>query len=269
VKTKIVFGFLMLLVIFTVQAFAEKEPIISIKTDRNSYSEGDTIVISGKVNTVIVGTPVTLQFFSQNNLIDIAQITVAQDGNYSHTVIAKGPSWTKPGDYSVKALYGQGNVVETQFSFSPKSNDSFLTDVFEVDAGSSGTFDVRYTIKEGSVKNMAIDPNMLALNVVIESTNKGSISLEIPRESLDAKKQTDNSDEKFIVLIDGIEASYQETVTKSNTRAITINFEKNDSEIDIIGTTIVPEFGQITTMILLVGIVTTIFVTKNKFQIHI
>ena len=104
--------------------------------------------------------------------------------------------------------------------------------------------------------------------VVIESTDSGSISLEIPREALDAKKQ-DKTDDTFIIIIDGIEAPYQETVTDSNSRVITVNFEQGDSDIEIIGTTIIPEFGTIAVMILVIGMVTTIAVTKNKFQIHI
>ncbi len=50
---------------------------------------------------------------------------------------------------------------------------------------------------------------------------------------------------------------------------ITINFEQGDSDIEIIGTTIIPEFGTIAMMILAIGIITTIFVTKNRFQMHI
>jgi predicted secreted protein with PEFG-CTERM motif len=267
VKTGVSFVILILLSVFALPVFAEVEPLISIKTDRSAYSQGDTIVISGKVKTVISGTPVTLQFFSQSNLIDIAQITVAQDGNYSHTVITKGPLWTKTGEYVIKALYGEGNIVETKFSFSPTSSASFLTDMFEVDAGSSGTFDVRYTIIGGVVKNMAINPNMFALIATIDSTDRGSISLEIPRESLDAKEN--NKDQKFIVLIDEIEVPYQETTTESDKRTIKINFEEGDLEIKIIGTTIVPEFGEITIMILLIGIMTTIGITRNKFNLHI
>ena len=42
-KTRVIFGFLILLTIFTLQAFAES--LISVETDANSYKEGETIVI--------------------------------------------------------------------------------------------------------------------------------------------------------------------------------------------------------------------------------
>jgi predicted secreted protein with PEFG-CTERM motif len=261
-KTEIVFGFLSLLIIFTLPAFAES--LITVETDASSYKEGETIVISGKVNTIISGTPVTMQIFSQGNLVDIAQITVAEDGSYSHTVIAEGPLWSKTGEYTVKVIFGEGNIAETQFNFSPKT-DTATASIFEVDAGNYGTFDVEYSIDGGIVKNMLVDEDIFALIVVIESTDDGSISLEIPREVLDAKKQ-DKTDDTFIIIIDGIEAPYQETITDSNSRIITINFEQGDSDIEIIGTTIIPEFGTIAVMILMVGIISMIVVSKNKFQ---
>ncbi|GBL41111.1 hypothetical protein EMGBD3_04790 [Nitrosarchaeum sp.] len=265
-KTRIISGFLILLIVFTLPVFAES--LISVKTDSNSYKEGETIVVSGKVSTIITGTPVTIQIFSQGNLVDIAQITVAEDGSYSHTVIAEGPLWSKAGEYTVKTTFGKENIAETQFNFSPKTDTPVATKTFEVDAGNQGTFDVQYSIEGGIVKNMLIDKDIFALIVVIESTDNGSISLEIPREALDAKKQ-DKTDDTFIIIIDGIEAPYQETITDSNTRVITINFEQGDSDIEIIGTTIIPEFGTIAVMILVIGMITTIVVTKNKFQIHI
>lgn len=266
-KTRIISGFLILLIVFTLPAFAES--LISVETDANSYNEGETIVISGKVSTVIKDTPVIIQIINEDNtIVEIRQITVAEDGSYSNTVRAVGSLWSKAGEYTVRASFGGENIAETQFSFSPKTDTPVATDTFEVDAGSYGTFDVEYSIEGGIVKDMLIDKDTFALIVIIESTDEGSISLEIPREALDAKKQ-DKTDDTFIIIIDGIEAPYQETVTDSNSRVITINFEQGDSDIEIIGTTIIPEFGTIAVMILVIGIITTIFVTKNKFQMYI
>ncbi|HSB83161.1 MAG TPA: PEFG-CTERM sorting domain-containing protein [Nitrosarchaeum sp.] len=263
-KVVIISWILILLIVFTLPAFADS--LISIETNAKSYKEGETVVISGKVNTVIVGTPVTLQIFNEGNLVDIAQITVAADGSYSHTIIAQGPLWAKSGEYTARASFGEGNIAETQFNYSLKTGVS-TTDTFEVDAGSHGTFDVEYSIEGGTVKNMVVDQDIFALIVTIDSTDNGSISLKIPREALDAKKQ-DNTDDIFIIIIDGIEAPYQETVTDSGSRVITVNFEQGDSDIEIIGTSVIPEFGTIAVMILAVGIITTIVATRNKVQIR-
>ena len=169
----------------------------------------------------------------------------------------------------VRASYGEGNIAESEFSYSSKSAVTPTATNFEVDAGSSGTFDVKYTIKGGTVKNMLIDEEIFALIVQIESTDEGAITLELPREFIGAEKQ-DGKDDKFIILIDAIEVDYSESGSGyTESRTITINFEQGDSDIEIIGTYVIPEFGAITMMILIVGITITVLVARNKFQISI
>ena len=267
VSSRIFHSLVILLIISTGTVFAQ-ESLISVQTDDNVYDEGDTIVISGTVTTIVGNTPATLQLFSEGNLVDIAQIVIAQDGSYSHTVIAEGPLWKKQGDYTVRVSYGEGNIAESQFSYFPKSAIIETTTNFEVDAGNNGTFDVEYTIKGASIKDIVVESNIFALVIQIEATDEGVITLDLPREFIGAEKQ-DGKDDTFIILIDGIEVEYQEAAVHSESRIITINFEQSDSRIEIIGTYVIPEFGAITMMLLIVGIMVTILATKNKFQISI
>ncbi len=266
-EIKILFVLSMLLIISTGTVFAQ-ESLISVQTDDNHYDEGDTVVISGQITTIVGSTPVTLQLFTEGNLVDIAQITVAQDGSYSHTVIAEGPLWSKQGDYLVRVSYGEGNIAESEFSYTPKSEVVETTTNFEVDAGSYGTFDVEYTIKGGTVEDMVVDSDIFAVIVQIDATDEGTITLDLPREFIGAEKQ-DGKDDTFIILIDAIEVAYQESVVHVDSRVITINFEQDDSDIEIIGTYVVPEFGTIVMLILVIGIITTIAITRSKFQIKI
>ncbi|MFB5638816.1 MAG: PEFG-CTERM sorting domain-containing protein [Nitrosopumilus sp.] len=263
---KIFYGLIALLMISTGVAFAQ-ESIISVQTVDSHYEEGDAIVVSGNVKTVIGETPVILQLFNQGNLIDIAQLTVAQDGSFTKTFLAEGTLWKKSGEYTIIASY-QEHQIETGFSYTPKSEAVVTTEPYEVDAGSYGTFDVEYTIKGGTVKNMIVDSDTFAVIVQIDATDEGSITLDLPREFIGAEKQ-DGKDDTFIILIDGIEVAYQESVVLADSRVITIEFEQGDSDIEIIGTYVVPEFGAIAMMILIVGILMTILVTRNKVQIKI
>lgn len=255
-----------LLIISTGTVFAQ-ESLISIQTDDNNYEEGDTIVISGNVNTVIGETPVLIQIINEGAIIEIAQITVAQDGTFTKTIIAEGGVWKKGGEYTIRAFY-QEYTSESIFTFTPKSEAVETTTNFEVDAGSKGTFDVEYTIRGGTVKNMAVDSEIFALIVQIDAIDEGTITLDLPREFIGAEKQ-DGKDDTFIILIDGIEVSYQESVVGSDSRVITINFEQGDSDIEIIGTYVVPEFSTIAVMIFIIGIMATIAMTRNKIQIKI
>lgn len=258
---RIFYGVIFLLLITTVQVFAQ-ESLIAVQTDDSNYDEGDTIVISGKVSTVIGNTPVTIQLFTEENLVDIAQIVVAQDGSYSHTMIAEGPLWKKQGNYIVRASYGEGNIAESEFGYTPNTGAMTTNTNFEVDAGSYGTFDVEYSIKGGNLKNIIVDSDNFSLIVEIESIEEGVIALDLPREFIDAKTQ-EGEDETFIILIDGVEATYLESTTDTKFRKIAINFEEGDESIEIIGTYAIPEFGVVMSIII-TSITITILMSKSK-----
>ena len=274
-KSKIFFSIILLVGISTGIVFGQEStdqaisPII-VQTDDKNYDEGDTIVISGKVVIPINGVNVVLQLFTEGNMIEIAQITVAQDGTYSHTVLAEGPLWKKAGLYTVRASYevGGGTIAETEFNYLPESDIVETKENFDVNAGSKGTFDVEYVIKGSIVKDIIINPSNFSLEVEIETSDDGSITLDLPREFIGAEKQ-DGKDDIFIILIDGIDVAYEESVVLSESRKITINFEEGDSKIEIIGTYVVPEFGTMVMIILIIGIMTIIISTRNKFQIRI
>jgi len=266
-KMAIFYTLMILAVISMGTAFAEGS-LISLQTNDDNYNEGDTILISGNIITIIGDTQVTMQLFQEGNLIEIAQIKVSQDGNYSHTIIAQGPLWKNQGTYMVKGTYGEGNIAETLFDYTPKSTIIETIKDFEVDAGNSGTFDIKYTISGGIVENIQIEPENLGLLVKINSLDDGKIILELPREFIDAEKQN-GKDEKFIILINDAQTTYEEMQSDSTLREIGINFEKGDSKIQIIGTHVIPEFGTIVMIILTIGIMTSILLTKNKFQIKI
>jgi len=255
------------LFITSMTAFGQGQ-LIFVETSQNAYEEGDTIVVSGNVTSIIAGEQVSLTIFREGNLVDIAQIEVAQDGNFATTFNTGGPLWNKDGKYTVRALYAK-TTIETSFEFYSKQALIETTDIFEVDAGSYGTFDVDYTIRGATVKEMIVDPEIFALIVILETSGDGAITLKLPRESIDATIM-DGQDDDFIILIDGIEVPYREVSTNADSRTISIEFEEGDSDIEIIGTFVIPEFGNIVMIILFIGIFSTILLsTKYRIPIKI
>ncbi len=254
--------------IFPVFAQNEEIPFLTLQTDDNHYDEGDTVVISGQAATIIIDTPIILQIWFEGNMIDVAQFNPAKDGSYSQTIIAEKPLWRHTGEYLIRVSYGQGNIAETTITFTPKQEYQETTDSFEVEIPNGGTFDIEYSITGGTIKDIILDPNNFTILILIETPDEGTISLKLPRESIDAEKPN-GQDETFIVLIDEIQVSYEENETNSQIRFITINFEEGDSQVEIIGTFVIPEFGVITALILVLGVIISIGFTKNKFQLKI
>ncbi len=242
---------------------APTAPLITTSTDKSSYSIGDTIVVSGSVRSLVVGTPLTIQILdSNNNLVQVAQIDVSQDGKYTDTIKAVGGLWKSNGVYTVKVQYGPPNVT-AQASFTFQSSFTPTSNAFQLkDPNSQQTFNVNYTISGGTVKTMTIDAQSLSVIVSVNSTSDGTITLQLPRALIDAKTNA-GQDDAFIILIDGAEVKPQSESADNNFRNITIQFLQGDQDIEIIGTQIVPEFGPIAALVLAIAIVSIIAVSAK------
>ncbi|HVZ62430.1 MAG TPA: PEFG-CTERM sorting domain-containing protein [Candidatus Nitrosotalea sp.] len=238
-------------------------PLITTSIDKTSYTLGDTIVISGQVQSVVVGTPLVIQIFDPNNsLVQVAQIDVSEDGKYTDTIKAVGPYWKLNGVYTIKVQYGPPNVT-AQSTFTFQSTPTTISDVFQLkDPGSQQTFNVNYTISGGSVKTMTIDAQSLSVIASINSTSDGTITLQLPRALIDSKT-TSGQDDAFIILIDGAEVKPQSESANNDFRNITVQFLQGDQDIEIIGTQIVPEFGPIAALVLAIAIVSIIAVSAK------
>ena len=82
---------------------------------------------------------------------------------------------------------------------------------------------------------MTIDPGSSALTISMQASGDGSITLELPRESIGATAP-DGSDAEFTVLVDGSAVQYAEEQGDSEHRRISIDFASGASEIAIAGT---------------------------------
>ena len=231
------------------------------------YKQGDAIVISGKVDAVLEKTPIIIQIFYNTNIVNIAQVEVSQDGSYTHTVIADGIYWKNDGKYTVKATYGvSGNVYESSFDFQTKAKANDTSQIFEVKAGDTGTFDVPYTMLGGTIKDIIVDPQILGFIVTIQTDSDGTLTLDLGRQWIDAKTAV-GEDDSFIIYIDGSEVQYQESAD-ADSRTITIQFQEGDSDIEIIGTQVIPEFGPIAVIVLVLAITLTISISTKKMSLR-
>ena len=263
-------AFFLILIIVTIgltPSFAFAEESDSISTNLEAYTSGEVVIVFGKIVDIIQGLPLTIQIFHNDNLIDVAQISVAQDGTFAQTFNALGPLWSSDGTYTVRGFYTIDRITETHFQF--KNTAVSKTSVFSVSIPNSGVFDLSYSITGGEVKEITLDKDSYSILIDTAMEAYGSLKLQLPRESFDSKK--DNGvDDVFIILIkdkDGsvFEAQYQEIETTSDFRMIEIILEPGDQTIEIVGTYVIPEFGTVVLMILLASLASVIIISKNKF----
>ena len=126
-------------------------------------------------------------------------------------------------------------------------------------------FELTYAISGAVINQIIPDMEAKSLIVHIDSTSNGTLAIKLPREVIDAK--FGEEDDEFFVVMDGLEVTFDETKT-GNERTITVEFLDGTEEIEIIGTTIVPEFGAITVLILTVSIFSVIFISRSKLGFY-
>jgi predicted secreted protein with PEFG-CTERM motif len=255
-----------------VPAFAQEfVDAVTVSTDKEAYEDGETITVSGTVRERLSGYDVTLQVFAANgNLVTAQQLPVSDENTFGIDLAAGGPLWRSAGEYTIKVLYGTATrTAETSFEFGgsgdvipgPKGKTFPLANP---DDGSIG-----YSIKGGKILSITPDVQAKSLIIEIETMDDGEVKLIIPRSILDARLGPDGKsgeDDSFFVLVDGAEVDFEETTT-SEDRTLTIPFEDGNTQIEIIGTFVIPEFGTMAVIALAVAIVSIIAMSRSRLSI--
>ena len=252
---------------------AEAVGEVTLSTSSDIYYNGDHVVVFGNVDTFFENLPITIQIYQKTNLISVAQVPVANDGTFVSSFYATGSKWKDEGTYTVRAQYTPTQIAETNFEFFSQAIDKSSA-VFPVDIPNSGTFDVGYTIRGGEVEKITMNQERYSLLVQTTVNSNGNLVLKLPRESFDA--QSDGKDNTFIILIskennepkDFVQVEYEEIATSSDYRTIRIPLEDGDKWIEVIGTYVIPEFGSIVIIILVVAVSSAIIISKSRFSVR-
>ncbi|HEX2558187.1 MAG TPA: PEFG-CTERM sorting domain-containing protein, partial [Nitrososphaera sp.] len=241
--------------------------VLTIKTDKPKYDIGSTVKITGQVasGSVVSGMKVLLQVFNPDDAAyRIDPVDVASDGSFSYLMTVGGDLGI-PGTYEVKATYN-GKQVKTTFDLGSSAT------AYNLKAGSK-TYTIQYGISSGSIKSMFVQTNDNKLVVAVDATEDGQLTLVLPREVIDAIQE--GKDIPFVVATTDLEAgaggnaNIDESSTNGNTRTVVIDYKKGTDLIEISGTSVVPEFGAISAIVLAIAIVGIIMATArfgNRFN---
>ena len=268
--------FLILSVMLTMpMAFGQEETLgaqkIELTSDNTAYQEGDVITITGTIEKVIPGMPVTLQVFFEKNLIQVSQVKVSQDGEFTDTFTAAGPQWKNEGKVIIKADYG-GASTELNIEFF-KNTSGVFTSNYEVKIPEGGTFDVPYTMKGGIISSMNLNQKNLSLIINIVTSSDGNLNINLPRNSIDSVDNNGQDIDFIVLMYEGnteipIQTDVRKVETKDEFRSIDIPVKNGDTKVEIVGTHVVPEFGTIAMIVLAVAIVSIIAVSaKSRLSI--
>ena len=252
--------------IYTKAKLAAQDSLpITVDTDKRIYDHASEVTVSGTVANVREGTPVTVTVIGpQGNLASANQVEVSEDNTFEAMFSTASALFNTNGIYTVRVQYGPQEINDkTTFEIvgDVPTEESACGDGELAVKGGGEVFCVPYEIDGAVVTGASASSAKQSLVLKVETESDGSVRLAIPRDVLDATE--DGSDVDFIVLVDDEESDFEEVDSDDSTRTVEITFPEGASQIEIIGTYAVPEFGTMAAIILAVAIVSIIAVSAR------
>ena len=267
----IIISSLILLPFFAGEAFAQENQSLTITTEKESYSAGEPIQITGLVESKVTDFKVTLRVFNpMNNLITIDELDVNDDGTFHGEISTSiGGLWEKDGTYTIIANYYASEVSTTQFEygvmisagvqdvvpeFSVTEDEDYLQSTMLED------YELGYELTGAKIIRITPDTEMKSLIFEIETYSDGELRITLPKDVIDT------DEEGFFILVDGIETNH-EAVSNLENWSFVIPFSYGSEEIEIIGTFVIPEFGTIAALVLVTSIAVIVVISAKNKQI--
>ena len=169
---------------------------------------------------------------------------------YSTAITVGGALYNNAGSYTITST-SQGFETSTTFGYGTLEY---------IEEPQASLADITYEISGGEVDTIYYTTIQKHFTLDLINADGGEIVLTLPRDVIDSS--IDGVDEVFFVLVDGYEAQYTEVSTDTH-RTLTIPFSAESESIEIIGTFVIPEFGTIAMMILVVAIISVVAVTRK------
>ncbi len=242
---------------------------ITITLDKQSYSTGDTLKVTGKVSRVITGLDVIVQVMNEKNVqAALTQVTPASDGSFSAEFRLGGPLMSNSGTYKVVVTYGDAQS-RAEFTFTAQTQPT--TREFSVRiSGIQENITLRGTITVGDVKSATLDQDFNSIVLGLSGINTNSkMTITIPSTVIKEEFRGQFRNIEFIAFSEENDTELEAKVTNTGNEAtIEIDIPAGIETLEILITpeniAVVPEFGVIAALILAVSIGAFIAVSRRQ-----
>ncbi|MDC0170487.1 PEFG-CTERM sorting domain-containing protein [Candidatus Nitrosopelagicus sp.] len=246
------------------QAFAEDTPIpLEIESNGVNFDHNSTIEITGQVGNMRDGTPVTVIVTGSTGVVTIEQLTPSSDGSFSLSVNTASPLMKYDGEYKIKATYGDAGIndviVVTLEGGLAKQAPSHSGHEEGHHEAADFTKQLDYNISGGMVESITATGDDSLLVSIHMADDNGELTITLSEDII-----TPFNDGSFFVLVNGEESDDAHQMGNK----LMIPFDSTTTDIEIVGTHVVPEFGTIAMIVLAVAIVSIIAVSaKSRLSI--
>ena len=261
------------------QAFAATT--ITMETDKDVYDHSSEIVVTGHVEPVdLKGSEITIivKRMYPVGLVQVDQIAVNNDGNFSTTINTANDKMKYNGIYEIKASYSglaevtvsielanaietseTGQVVTGQVVTGQAVTGTDVTGPSGESLYKLGAGQIEYDVTCNATPAFFGNADDDSIVIYLDSTDDGILTVTLHEELIKPFE-----DGTFAVIADNQEM--EDYTQIGNT--LTIPCVAGTEKIEIHGSWAIPEFGVIAAMILAVAIVSIIVVTaKTKLSI--
>jgi len=244
------------------QAFAGDAPVpLSMEANGETFDHNSKIELTGQVGNMREGTPVTLIVSGAMGVVTVEQITPSSDGSFSFTVNTASPLMKYDGEYKIKATYGDSNindVIVVTLEGGMVKQESHSGHEEHHDAADLSS-ELNYNISGGMVESITATNDDSLLVTIHMAEDNGELTITLSEEII-----TPFNDGSFFVLVNGEESDDAHQMGNQ----LMIPFDSTTTDIEIVGTHVVPEFGTIAMIVLAVAIVSIIAVSaKSRLSI--
>ncbi len=251
--------------------YKELFPLV-VWTDHTTYDHNSVIVVHGWVKDHLTNVPVTVNVFNPiGNVISVDQTFPANDGSFEFQFNTASQLWKADGSYIIKVQNGpESRVFKTKIDLIQTTvGIKNVCGLYEIttSADNGGKYCLPYSVKNG-VKGIDayLSTSTKTLELKPRTFGVGQFTIDIPRDVLDSKSGT--SDVPFTVLLNGKPYQYTEGDPKSDQMRrlqfdVPIPITGNRDTIEVVGTTVIPEFGPIAIMILVASITSIVVFTRR------
>jgi len=238
--------------------------ILTVSTDKDGYTAGETIVVSGTVARIVEGERLLFRLYNPLGALARADpVEVSDNGTYRYQFPSVGPIMAQAGEYRVVVNY-DFQEAETFFDFSAGSGPHPWTIAID-----GQPYQIRFQILGGRISSMSGDPESKSITVTINTTRDGVLRLQFRSDIIKAQNATNGQDVPFIVLIDGVGSNYTEFMNPApGTRELEIPFAQGQSKVEIIGTWVVPELHAMTALTLGAAILGILIARQIRTSYH-
>jgi hypothetical protein len=240
------FTILLILPMVTMNVFGEAS--IELKSYNTSIDPNGNVLVIGKITGAAPHIPVKLTISDPDGkTIYSPNVEFDSNGNFKYLIRPTLPQFSL-GTYTVEATHRDLETpVQLQFEVQSTVEVPSGVECSESELDADG-YCIPYEISGATVTSSSLNPQSMSIVIRLDDAKNGTLTINPSTEIIQGI---------FMVLVNGEESS---DVT-INGNEVTVMFPEETSEIEVIGTFVIPEFGPIAMAILGMSIIGIVFMT--------